>query len=409
VPATILGVIGPNDLVRVTARAVDASPGLVARPLAYTHESKAPDVVRAHADEVDAWLFTGPVPQRLADRAQVLELPSESVSYSGVTLLAALMRLQRSGQDVDSLSIDTLDSREVNESLAAAGMSRVRVRLMRGALPDSAQIVEFHRQARREHGCKIAITCLGSAYAELKAELPAFRLTPSPRDIREAISSLTLKCAQRRHADAQVVIGLLDTSVSAPVEQGAFDDLGATVGHLDDGLYLLVTTRGPLLKASSGFAQAPIPEPLLSARGHTWLGIGVGRSAGEAHALARRALARAKLNGRQVAVICLPTDHDIILQPDTARPRPATAATDLSDLASRVGVRRSTLQQLRTLAAEAGDAGMTSATVAAAFGIQERSARRLLTRLRRAAVATPVREVAGGGAGRPAVVYRILF
>ncbi len=408
-PATTFGVIGPKDLVRTAARAVDASPGLRARPLAYDHESEAADLVRAHADEVDAWLFTGPVPRRLADRAHVLELPAEAVSYSGVTLLAALMRLQRAGEDVDSLSIDTLDSREVNESLAAAGMARVRVRLMRGTVPDSAQVVEFHRQSRRDHGCKIAITCLGSAYGALKPEMPAFRLTPSPRDIREAIASLTLKCAQRRHADAQVVIGLLDTSSSVPIEQGMFDDLGATVGHLDDGLYLLVTTRGPLLKASSGFAHAPIPEQLLTGRGHTWLGIGLGRSAGEAHSLARRALARAELNGRQVAVVCMPSDHDIILRPGKSRSRSTSGATDLSDLASRVGVRRATLQQLRTLAAQAGDAGVTSATVAAAFGIQERSARRLLTRLRRAAVATPMREVAGGGAGRPAVVYRISF
>lgn len=408
-PPTIFGIIGPRDLVTVTARAVDASPNLRARRLPYKHESEAPDLVRAHADEVDAWLFTGPVPHRLADRAGVLRLPSEDVSYSGVTLLAALIRLQRSGQDVDSLSIDTLDSREVTESLAEADLSGAHVRLMRAASPDSAQVVEFHRQSRRDHGSKVAITCLGSAYTALKAELPAFRLTPSPRDIREAIASLTLKCAQRRHADAQVVLGLLDTTVSFPIEQGMFDELGATVSHLDDGRYLLVTTRGPLIKASKGFSRAPIPDQLLSARGHTRLGIGVGRSAGEAHSLARRALARAELNGRQVAVVCLPSDPDIILRPGRSRARQAPAATDLSDLAVRVGLRRSTLQQLRALADEAGEAGVTSAAVAAAFGIQERSARRLLTRLHRAAVATPVGAVADGRTGRPPVVYRISF
>jgi hypothetical protein len=409
VPETIFGVIGPRDLVPDTARAVNASPNLRARALAYAHESEAADLVRAHAEEVGAWLFTGPVPHRLAERAGVLRLPSEAVSYSGVTLLAALMRLQRSGEDIDSLSIDTLDAREVNETLAAAGMSDVRVRVMRGALPESAQVVEFHLQSRRDHGCKIAITCLGSAHTELKAKMPAYRLMPSPRDIREAIASLTLKCAQRRHADAQVVIGLLDTSASAPVEQGMFDDLGATVGHLDDGSYLLVTTRGPLTTASSGFSEAPIPPQLLSSRGHTWLGIGVGRSAGEAHALARRALSRAKLNGRQVAVVCMPGDHDTILQPRKARATRTPAITDLSDLASRVGVRHSTLQQLRALADEAGEAGVTSATVAAAFGIQERSARRLLTRLHRAALATQMRGTTDGRAGRPPVVYHILY
>lgn len=408
-PTTIFGVIGPADLVRVTARAVDASANLRARALPYRHESEAPDLVVAHADEVDAWLFTGPVPHRLAGKAGVLRLPSEDVSYSGVTLLAALMRLQRSGQNIDSLSIDTLDSREVKESLGAAGMAKAHARIMRSGSPDSSQVVEFHRQARREHGSQLAITCLGSAYAQLKAELPAVRLTPSPRDIREAIASLTLKCAQRRHADAQVVLGLLDTTASVPVEQGLFDDLGATIGHLDDGRYLLVTTRGPLLKASNGFSEAPIPHQLLTPRGHTWLGIGVGRSAGEAHSLARRALARAELNGRQLAVVCLPSEPDVILPAGKTRSRRAPAETDLSDLAARVGVRRSTLQQLRALAEEAGAAGVTSGSVAAAFSIQERSARRLLTRLHRAAAAMPVGAVADGRAGRPPVVYRISF
>jgi len=406
-PDRLFGVIGPRDLVSLVAETVDATANVKSLPLPYKHESETVDVVTAHTDQVDAWLFTGPVPHRMATRAGVLRLPSVSVSYSGVTLLAALIRLTAAGADISRLSIDTMRGREVTESLAAAGLPRSGLRVMRASAPDSDQVVEFHRQARREHGCTTALTCLGSAYSILTDEMPTVRLTPSPRDIREAIASLELRYAERRHADAQVVLGLLDTN-GAAVSTELFVDLGATVSPLGDGTYLLVTTRGPLLAATAGLTRAPIPAQLLGGRRRARLGIGMGRSAGEAHSLARRAMARASRNGAQVAVVSTPGDADIIL-PVSAVPEVADQSADLSDVAARIGLRRSTLQQLRDLADATGEPGVTSADVAAALGVQERSARRLLIRLQRAAVATVAGSVSDGRTGRPPMVYRILL
>lgn len=412
-PETVIGVIGPQDLVTVVVKSVDASANLKALPLPYRHESEAPDIVRHRRDDVDAWLFTGPVPRRLAQNAGVLRLPAEAVSHSGVTLLAALMRFQSAGQDISALSIDTLNARETIESLSEAGLPTRGVRIMRASLnTTSEQVLDFHRASRRNNGTTIAVTCLSSAYKVLRAEMTSVRLVPSHRDIREAIASLKLKCGARRHADAQVVIGLLETSHPTPVDDSLFAELGATTSQLADGSYLLITTRGPLMTASEGLATAPIPDSLVSSRGHTRLGLGVGRSAGEARSLAKQALSRAAANGRNVAVVCMSNDPDIILHPASSQSR-RTAQTngqvDLADLSLRVGIRRSTLQKVRLLAHRNGDAGITSAAAAAEFGIQERSARRLLTRLQHAAIATAVGSVSDGRNGRPPTVYKILY
>ena len=50
---------------------------------------------------------------------------------------------------------------------------------------------------------------------------------------------------------------------------------------------------------------------------------------------------------------------------------------------------------------------VTAAELAAAFEVQERSARRLLKRLERAGAAVPVGTIAEGQMGRPPVIYRV--
>jgi hypothetical protein len=203
------GVVGPSDLVPRVAEAVDATAQLKALPLPYKGEQETVDIIRDNAEDVDAWLFTGVVPHEIATAENVVDLPAEHVSYSGVTLLAALLKLQRAGADLHRVSIDVLQPSEVAETLAEAGLPpETAMTMVYEPTARSADVVEFHRAARRE-GASVAITCLRSAYDELRKEMPVVRLAPAPRDIRDAVEQLVLLTRSRHHSDAQVAIGLV--------------------------------------------------------------------------------------------------------------------------------------------------------------------------------------------------------
>jgi hypothetical protein len=399
------GVVGPADLVPRVATAVDRTPALRARRLPYRQEQETVRLLEKHADEVDAWLFTGVVPHAIAVAAKAVTLPAEHVSYSGLTLLAALFRLSRSGRDLSRISIDTLDPAEVSETLSEAGLPPDTAVTMVYDLPvRSRDVVAFHCEARAKYDTTVAITCLRSAYDVLRKEMPVVRLAPSPRDIRNAIDALALRTRNRHHSDAQVALGFVELERADPLLQRDLGQLGGTVVQLDEQRYLLVTTRGPLERVTADFQGAPFLEPIAKRHKVVRIGLGIGRSAGEAAAHASRALTRARAQGDVAAVLGGPHDSDIVLTKGAVQ---GAVPTDLGRLAQRLGMSRATLQSLRQFLEGRENRLVTAAELAQAFGIQERSARRLLKRLERAGAAVAVGTLSEGQMGRPPVIYRV--
>lgn len=399
----IVGVVGPSDLVPPVADLVDATPGIVAIRLVYRHERDAPTLLRQHTGAVDAWLFTGVVPHEISRQAGVIDKPAEHVSYGGVSLLGALLRLVREGRDVTELSIDTLESHQVAETLAEAGIATDSVSTMANR-PDvrSRDVVEFHRTVRKQRPGTVAVTCLRSAYLALRGEMPVVRLTPSSRDTRLALESLLLSVQSRHHSDAQVALGLVDLEHDDDKVTSDFAALGGTVVRIDTGRYLLVATRGPLERITAGLTAAPFLAGLAARHQLVRVGFGLGRSASAAATHASRALGQARRHGPVAAVVTISADTDILLH----RSSPSGTPTDPGVLAQRLGISRQTLNSLHEVVRVHGGQ-VTSRDVASVFGIQDRSARRLLKRLERGGVAQQISTAADGQVGRPAVVYQV--
>ncbi|WP_020575581.1 HTH domain-containing protein [Actinopolymorpha alba] len=403
--ALTFGVVGPADLVPRVADVVDATPQLRAVRLPYRQEQETVRILRERADDVDAWLFTGVVPHAIADAEQATSLPAGHVSYSGLTLLAALFRLAREGTDLTRISIDTLDPAEVSETLAEAGIAQsAAFTMVYEPSVRSRDVVAFHHDARERQDATVAITCLRSAYDVLRKQMPVVRLAPSLRDIRSAVDALALRTRNRHHSDAQVALGFIELENADPNLEHDLGELGGAVARIDAERYLLVTTRGPLERVTDEFRSAPFIERLAARHRVVQVGLGIGRSAGEAAANASRALARARAQGDVAAVLSAPHDADIVLaKGGSARSGP----TDLGRLAQRLGMSRGTLLSLRQFVESAEEQRVTATELAQAFSIQERSARRLLKRLERAGAAVPIGTLNAGQMGRPPVIYRV--
>lgn len=407
--ALTIGVVGPDDLVELVLALEGQTAEVSLVPFIYEHEEQAPRLVATDQEQVDGLLFTGIVPYVRASVDGVLRRPAEHVSYSGATLLRALVEQLRLGHDAAALSIDTLTRAQVIETMTEARLPTDRVQVLEYRVGiTSEEVVAFHRAARNEGKAKLAITCLGSAYRVLELEMHAVRLAPSRHSIREALRHLVLTVSSLRTGDAQVALGLIDLDgASDAALQRSISPLGGALARLDDA-YLVVSTAGLLEQATSHYQHLPLLEQLSSRHERVHIGFGVGRTAAEAQSLARRALGRSHAVGPIAAAVALADDTDIILDggPQAGHELPTD---NLSLLARRAGLNRTTLRRLQEMSAErpADQSLLTASDVAEYLGVQERTARRVVKRLERSGIAEVVSVQRAGHSGRPRLLYRI--
>ncbi|MFF8290225.1 hypothetical protein ACF068_13490 [Streptomyces sp. NPDC016309] len=422
-PLTV-GVIGPEDLVQKVVAVAGRAGSARLLPLPYRHEDETVEVVAGARARADALLFTGVVPHALAEAAGALDRPAAYVPYNGATLLRALVELLRLGHDVSRVSIDTLRRDEVLETMAEAKLPTDRVRVLphRPGLT-SQDVVDFHLDARDAKKARVAITCLGSAFHVLEQHTHAVRLAPSRHSILTSLQALVLETAGRHSGDAQVALGIVDLPGAAGDARLPEDIrvLGGSLAELPDGRRLVVTTRGALESATERFTRIPFLGGLAARHGSAHVGFGLGRTAAEAEALARRAVNRARSLGAAAGVVSMADDVDIVIGPDAVTgPATATGAEPGAAgakaaafpespalLARRVGLHPQTLDRLRELTAADGNAGVTAHRVAEHLSVQQRTARRILKRLERAGVAVPTGSLQEGRTGRPPTVYRV--
>ncbi|WBQ04254.1 helix-turn-helix domain-containing protein [Kribbella sp. CA-293567] len=404
-----VGIIGPEDLVqRVLAVGTANNPATLV-PLPYRHETEAVQLVEQVHEQVDAILFTGVVPFTIATEAGVIDRPAMYVSYDGATLLRALVELLRLGHDVTRLSIDTLRRTEVIETLIEAKLPTDDIHVLpyRAGLT-SDDIVAFHRSVHEQHDTKVAISCLGSAFHLLENEMPSVRLAPSRYSIQHTLQALVLTTTGQHVGDAQVALGIVE--LPQPDDALARDliTLGGSLAVLPDGRNLVVTTRGLLEQATEQFSRMPLLDALAARHPTARVGFGVGRTAAEAEALARRAVSRAASMGPVAGVVSMSDDVEIVIEPSSERDQPVTdrAPESLPLLARRVGLNTQTLSRMRELVATLPD-GLTTQDVAEHLAVQLRTARRVLKRLERAGLADPIGSQQHGRTGRPPTVYLI--
>ncbi len=396
----VIGVVGPHDLVDDVAATCEEQPGVSTLRLDYDHESQAPAIVEAHAGAVEGWLFTGIVPYMLARDADMLSRPAAFVDYSGATLLSALVRLQHDGQDITTLSIDTLAPADVTATFTEAGLPTDRLRTL-GYRPEmtSKKAIAFHRRGAGHP----VITCLSSVHEALRGDMHVLRLAPSVHSVRVALRQLLLTAEGQAQEDAQIALGLVEVDG----EEGLLREataLGGTLAGFRGGTHLLVTTRGPLYDATGGFTGLPMLGRLAAASRVVRVGFGLGRSAAEAESLARRALARARRIGDVAAVLSLRADTDIVLESVTSTP---AGEQNLSVLARRVGLSVPTLERLLEARDAAGGEPLTTREIAERLAVQQRTARRMLHRLELAGLAERTGNLTSGSSGRPLTLYKL--
>jgi len=431
----IIGVVGPHDLVErimlsgtpaggkggAGGSVAPAEAGLPRRLVAaaYRDEQDAADQVVRLGTGIDVCLFASRVPYEYARAAGVLTSPATYMPLGGSALYAALLRAAReTGSDPARVSVDILSRADVEDAFAELGLPALAVHVRED--PGSATVIaSFHERLWRRGETSVAFTCVQSVAQKLSdAGVPVFTLRPTGSDIRAALRTAALLGGYRRLEDAQLALALVEVpalrdsgrrgsprqsreemrlTVHRFLVQEA-QRIHAAVSPTSDHGFLIVATRGSLARATDGFRVPPFAERARSDLGVTLdVGIGLGRTAGEAEAHARAALVRAQSWGAMPAVVWGREGHAAVPPPrlPEAGARRVRGLDTLSRLAEK-------------LAATDANLALDAETAGELLGVTARTARRLLHILVEEGLAWPLPPARTPQPGRPRQFYRLV-
>lgn len=396
---------------------VAASMGLEEKIIArsYTAPYVAPALARELDPLCDVLLFTGRVPFEIAQNQVPLSATALYIRYSALDLYRSLVIVALNhGGRMPRMSVDTIDRETVLESFHEVGvrppddlypLSDINV-----LKPDLDHVfTQFHREKYRQGLAELCVTCMTSVHDELRVEgIPVIRVRTTDSSVREALSRTAMAAQLQKSENSQVAALAIapETSQSQKLMTIEKDLANALRGRVidDRDARVIVTTRGALERA----LRRPNTQKIWDALAEVpaWLGAGYGDSVPEA-----------ERNALQSKTLAISTRHHQESLPDGSIRRmkdPSSKALQLRNLDSRrqdlleaSGLSQLTISRLQAALAAIGREHVTARELAVEYGVEPRSARRLLAALQRAGIADELGTHAAAGAGRPQLVYKI--
>jgi hypothetical protein len=418
----MIGIIGSADsvgLVWKVASEMGLAEGLIAR--SYARPDQAPQYARELDSVCGVILFTGRVPHDLATSSTSLAAATDYIPHSGADLYRTLVILTRQyGGRLPVSSIDTIASDVVRENYDDLGETPPRhVYAIDAILCGEAgfqDMVDFHRELYERGEVEVCITCLSHVREQLEPlGVRVFRVAHTRGVIRDSLQRAALTGQLRAITAAQIAviaIGVTDSGDDAAprTPPGTVDSLSDVVrGRLiaeGPGAHNIATTRG----AVEGVLQRrrrEVERMLADLDGTgAWIGVGFGTSLPHAEEQARYALGIA--TATKVHSVVMP-DGSISRLDDGEQTGIQIRDTDRRRLAAarQAGIGSITFSRLQAALASLGTNQFTAKDFALAYGVETRSARRLLAGLVSAGLAQTSGAQSAPRAGRPQVIYEL--
>ncbi|HET7397384.1 MAG TPA: hypothetical protein VFJ94_02580 [Intrasporangium sp.] len=370
-------------------------------------------------------LFTGLVPYQLtAERRPGLHSRTQYVPHGGIDLYRTLaLLLAEHRGTLPATSLDTIPADLAREGFEDLGLTAPRHILALEAqgsvrVRSSDDVALFHRDLYKRGEVALCITCLGSVARELQADgIPVVRVEHTRSALRDSLIRAALTDRIVRGEDTQTaVVGIQlapGTRLSRRLRSVATalaDQLQGTPASGPDGLLLVHATRGPVerLLARHRWEWWRLVGGLDAPAG-TKFGFGVGATVSEAETNARRSM-QLDTTGDQLRLVL--SDGAIVDGSAGSRSGGQLGSLRQTDdrvlaHAREIGLSSLTLARLAASLRHLDVTGFTARELAEVYGVETRSARRLLTTLIDAGVAREAGHQGAPGAGRPQTVYRI--
>jgi hypothetical protein len=428
-----VAVIGPYDLLDEVLCMAATFPALMLRPLGYKDVQDVKQLVLSSKEEVDVFLFAGPIPYQIAREHVDAPKPMVYLPYNGTSLYRVFFQLLRdSGTLLKEsrlrFSIDVLSLQEVEQRLDELSIPVDRMYTMEYQLDQSADdILQFHYELWTSKKVDAIFTCVASVYWELRRlGIPCYRVTPTKSTIQDGLYRAQIEGKNLQLNDTQIAIGIINIEnivkkwhsseyelqrKKIAIQQILIDygeEIQALMNWPDRNEVIFVTTRGVIERTTSMFTRFPLLERIVNRLNiSASIGIGLGRTANEAQSKAGEALSKAKSGGGGSCFIAMhdgnvvgPLGEEFQLAYSLRSNNP-----ERLDAARKSGLSVGTINKLISFCQNYGSSQITAADLASRFGVSLRSARRILSKLEQSQLAMVVGEEQPICKGRPRQVY----
>ncbi|MCC3374786.1 hypothetical protein [Cohnella sp. REN36] len=430
-----IGVIGPAEMVKQILKVMKSFPSFRPVPKAYRDEDDIPILAKAAAEEAEIVLASGPAPYYKIRETADLKVALHYIPLTDTGFYRALSRLKNAlGPDRKiRVSIDTVEKRMVERLLKEINETRVEAAYDNGAaFPSVEQLIAYHKRQFESGKTDAALTAEGAvADALAEAGIPCEWIMPTDQNIVVALERALLSTETRKSKEAQIVVGLLNVdrfekrvhhhASEHEVQRFKLDihrvfldyaeSLDGYLTHLGGDEYLFITTRGIFERETGGYKTIPLGKRAYEKFGVSLsIGIGFGRSAGEAGTHARVALRRSKEAGGDA---CFIVREDRSLIGPLSMSDPLSLVLPLTDSglikrAEDAGMSSDYLSKLMSNTARTGKTDFKVHELASVLGITVRSTHRLLLQW----IDHGLVKVAGVEKvpkGRPRQIFRLSF
>jgi hypothetical protein len=427
----MIGLIGPADSVDL-AMSVAAAGGYSDEVIArvYEHVEEAAGIA-ADLDLVcNVLLFTGRLPYLYAKAMQDLTSELQYIPYSGADLFRCIAQvLQERAGALPLVSIDVIDPAILNICFTELGLPLPA----HVGIPDDGELsservkqdlIEFHQGTVARHEADLVLTCLSEVHAELQSQgLDVRRIEHSRISVSDALLNARMSSKLHRSRSSQLAVALYQIDAQALARADVYDreaarlrvhqgllelarKYGGRLSVQDGGSFSLATNRGVIESAASRHAAGHaslLDRPDFGME--LEVGFGIGDTFATAETNAKEALHLSSLK---------PGVH--IVFPDGRVLSPGDKVTSslqlhesgaILDLAGALGIGPLSVRRLLDALVQVNRDAFTPQQLGDAYGVQVRSARRIVSALVRAGYAHEAGVWAHAGAGRPQTLYRV--
>lgn len=428
-----VAVIGPYDLLDEVLCIAATFPALALLPLGYKDVQDVKHLVLQCKDEVDVFLFAGPIPYQIAREHVDDPKPMVYLPYNGTSLYRVFFQLLRESGTLlkDSrlrFSIDVLNLQEVEQRLDELSILVDQMYTLEYKIEQSAdEILRFHNDLWTSKKVDAILTCVASVYWELRRlGIPCYRVTPTKSTIQDGLHRAQIEGKNFQLSDTQIAIGIINIeNIVKKWSSSEYDlqrkkiaiqeiliDYGEEIQALmnwpDRNEVIFVTTRAVIERTTSMFTRFPLLEKIVNRLNiPASIGIGLGRTANEAQSKASEALSKAKSGDGGSCFIAMqdgnvvgPLGKEFHLQYSLRSNDPARL-----NAARKSGLSIGTINKLISLCQNYGSSQITAADLASRFGVSLRSARRILSKLEQSQLAEVIGEEQPLSKGRPRQMY----
>lgn len=429
----MIGIIGPTDSVSL-AMLVATEGGFADEivPRWYEHADEATAIARELDSSCHVVLFTGQVPYMLTSNSDLVQAELQFISHSGADLYRCIARVLIDRQGVmPRASIDSIEESIVMSTFAEMELPAPTAHPLGSpeddvVVEDIGEVVAFHRASLASGRAEVVLTCLAEVYAVLKAEgVAVWRIEHTTVTVTEALQKARLSDQLIRSRSEQLALAVFQIDGSALRKLDVYErevarlhvhrellDMarknGGRLTALEGGAFSIATSRGTVESAieRQKAGQASLLNSL-ALDVDVRAGIGIGSTFSQAESNAKQALGLAKAHSDTHVVFPDGRVHSGDVEGGAGYLQLQDNSRAFLDLAHRLGIGALSTRRLIDALGRIGHDAITAQQLADAYGVQARSARRLLTALAKEGLAADVGVWSKPGAGRPQALFKV--